>query len=126
LLRLPVALSLVFVYLIFTYTLTFCLVTFAFRLTKISSLTFTKNLFIWLASGELFPMDLLPPTLQKLTSYLPFSCACYVPVGYLTHRLELDAVVKGLLVTSGWALILGFIAKILWHRGLRAYSGTGA
>ena len=68
-LRLPFSLLLVVVYLVFTYNLTFCIVTLSFRLTKVSSFTTTKNFFIWLASGELFPLDLLPPTLKSLSFY---------------------------------------------------------
>jgi ABC-2 type transport system permease protein len=120
------ALLLVLTYLLFTYTLSFCLVTFAFRLTKVSSFTVTKNLFIWMASGELFPMDLLPPGLKTLTSYLPFSSACYIPVGYITHRLGFEQILQAWLVTLLWTLLLGVVAVGLWRRGLRAYSGTGA
>lgn len=125
-LRLPLAILLVFVYVVFTYTLSFCLVTLAFQFTKVNSFTVTKNFFIWLASGELFPLDLLPVKLQIVASYLPFSSACYVPVGFLTHRLGYVDLVRGLIVTILWTGVLGGLASINWHRGLRNYSGTGA
>lgn len=124
--RLPAAILLIIVYLVFTYTLSFCISTFAFRLTKVSSFTVTKNFFIWLASGELFPLDLLPDHLQRLASFFPFSSACYVPVGFLTHRLEWEEYWRGLGVTSLWTVAFGIVALTLWRSGIRAYTGTGA
>ncbi|MEY4616469.1 MAG: hypothetical protein RJB66_1429 [Pseudomonadota bacterium] len=124
--RLPVSVLLVFVYLVFTYNLTFCVVSFAFRLTKVSSFTVTKNFFIWLASGELFPLDLLPTSLKTLSMYLPFASACYLPVGFLTHRLGWEEMARGFTVTLLWSCIVGGLAMILWRRGLREYTGTGA
>jgi ABC-2 type transport system permease protein len=125
-LRLPAAIFLVLVYLVFTYILSFCISTFAFRLTKVSSITVTKNFFIWLASGELFPLDLLPDGIRTITGFFPFSSACYVPVGFLTHRLEWADYWQGLGVTSIWALGLGLIATGLWRSSIRTYTGTGA
>lgn len=124
--RLPVSLLLVFLYLVFTYTLSFFITTFAFRLTKVGSFTVTKNFFIWLASGELFPLDLLPEGLKKASFYFPFSSGCYIPVGFLTHRLGWQDVLSGVVATILWTLVFGFVAAVSWHRGLRAYSGTGA
>jgi ABC-2 type transport system permease protein len=124
--RLPAALILIFFYLVFTYTLSFCIMTLSFRLTKVSSFTVTKNFFIWLASGELFPMDLLPGPLRELTYYFPFSSACYIPVGFLTHRLGWDELVRGIGTTTLWTVGVGGLAWFSWRRGLRIYTGTGA
>lgn len=125
-LRLPVSILLVLVYLVFTYNLTVCIVTLAFRLTKVSSFTVTKNFFIWLASGELFPLDLLPQGLKTLSMYLPFASACYVPVGFLTHRLGWSELGQSFVVTLVWASVVGGVAQWMWRRGVRAYTGTGA
>ncbi len=124
--RLPGAIFLLMIYLVFTYTLTFCIVTLAFRLTKVGSFTVTKNFFVWLASGELFPLDLLSPSMKMLSSYLPFASACYIPVGYLTHRLEFADLLKACWVTVAWTGVLGLFGLFFWRRGLRIYSGTGA
>lgn len=124
--RLPAAVLLILVFLVFTYTLSFCISTLAFYLTKVGSISVTKNFFIWLASGEMFPLDLLPSPLKTIATYLPFSSACYIPVGYLTHRLEWPDLMKGFVVTVVWTIILGLCGSLLWRRGLRTYAGTGA
>lgn len=124
--RLPFSILLVMTNLLFIYTLSFCVVTMAFKFTKATSFTVTKNFFIWLASGELFPLDLLPNSLKVLSSVLPFSSGCYVPVGFLTHRLGWDALARGFLASLIWTGIFGLFAVILWRRGIREYTGTGA
>lgn len=124
--RLPLSILLVIFYLVFTYTLSFCLVTLSFRLTKINSFTVTKNFFIWLASGELFPLDLLPNSIKKIIFYFPFASSCFIPVGYLTHRLDEPIVYQGFIVCIFWTAILALVGSFSWRRGLKLYSGTGA
>jgi ABC-2 type transport system permease protein len=124
--RLPMAVLLVWCHLVFIFTLSFCVMTISFRLTKATSFTVTKNFLIWLASGELFPLDLLPKNLQMVASYLPFSSGCYVPVGFLTHRLGWGALWQGFWVNILWIAFFGLLGSVLWRRGLRQYAGTGA
>lgn len=124
--RMPLSILLVLCYLIFTYTLTFCLVTLAFRLIKVTSFTVTKNFFIWLASGELFPLDLLPQSIKTIAFYFPFASGCYIPVGYLTHRLDESFIAQGFAACLIWTLILGALGATSWRKGLKIYSGTGA
>lgn len=124
--RLPFAILLLFFYLVFTYTLSYCVVSLAFRLTKIGAFTVTKNFFVWLASGELFPLDLLPVSIQKWVHWFPFASGCYVPVGFLTHRLGWEALAQGFIVCIIWTIIFGIIGMLSWKQGLKTYSGTGA
>jgi ABC-2 type transport system permease protein len=124
--RLPAALLLIFCYLLFTYNFTMIVVSLAFRLTKVSSFTVTKNFFIWLASGELFPLDLLPAWLKKVSLFLPFASACYLPVGFLTHRLGWSEMMRGYGVTLIWCALSGLVVRSLWRSGLKSYTGTGA
>lgn len=126
LMRLPASILLVFAYLFFTYNLTVCIVSLAFRLTKVTSFTVTKNFFIWLASGELFPLDLLPANIKAISMYFPFASACYLPVGFLTHRIGWSDWGHGMLITLAWGLGSAVAAQFFWQRGLRAYTGTGA
>lgn len=124
--RLLPSLFLLFTYILFSHTFSFLVSACAFHFTKVSSISVTKNILIWLASGELFPMDILPPTLKAITSFLPFSSGCFLPVGFLIHRIGWAELLQGFWVTLLWTLILGGMAKIIWKRGLLKYAGTGA
>jgi ABC-2 type transport system permease protein len=124
--RLPATLCLLLYYLLFVHTLSFCIACLAFRLNKVSSFTIAKNLGLWLFSGELFPLDMMPHPWRDLFLALPFSNSVYVPVAYLTGRGGNDLLLTGFSSASFGLLAVGLTAWWLWHRGLRVYSGTGA
>lgn len=124
--RIILSLGLVFLYLAFLYTLSFLVVTTAFHLTRVSSLTVAKNLGLWVFSGELLPLDLLPPSLYKVFELLPFSSGVYIPVGYLIGRVDENLLLKGYISTSVSTLVIGAIAWYYWKISLKKYSGTAA
>jgi len=124
--RLPIAFLFVFYYLIFVHTLSFCVACLAFFLNRVRSFTVAKNLSIFILSGELFPLDLLPEFWKKIFLFLPFCNGVYIPVGYITGRLGWDSMITGFYSVT-LSLIIGLIAAyFLWQQGLRKYSGTGA
>lgn len=124
--RLAATLALVFYFLFFVHTLSFCVACLAFRLNKVSSLTVAKNLGLWLFSGELFPLDLVPEPWRSWMIALPFSNSVYVPVAYLTGRGGSELLLQGFLSTTYGLIVVGLLAVYLWRSGLRRYSGTGA
>ena len=124
--RFPLALALSIYYLFFVYSISFAICSFAFFFNRIHAFTVAKNFALWIVTGELFPLDLVPDPLGSWLIALPFSSAVFVPVGYLTGRLGLYDVGMGFVsVTIGHA-ILGVFCYFLWSAGRRRYSGTGA
>ncbi len=124
--RLPLACLLIFFYLIFVHTLSFSLASFAFYFNRVYSLTVAKNIALWVLTGELFPLDIMPEPFRHVIIALPFANAVYIPVGYLTGRFDAHLVLKGLLsVAIGTSIIVTF-ASLIWSAGRRRYSGTGA
>lgn len=124
--RLPLTLVLLSLYLVLVHTISFCVATLAFRINKAYSITAAKNLGLWMLSGELFPLDMLPDFWREVLLWLPFSNAVYVPVAYLTGRAEIDLVARGFLTTGLGLLFFALLGAYLWRTGLRRYSGTGA
>lgn len=124
--RLPAALSLVIFQLFFIHTMSFCVACLAFNLNKVSSFTMAKNLALWLFSGELFPLDLLPTGWREVMIALPFANSVYVPVAYLTGRVGADILWQGFASTALGLFLFSLLARHLWMSGLRTYSGTGA
>lgn len=124
--RLPMAFALEFYYLILVHSLSFVVASCAFYINKAHSLTSAKNLALWTLTGELFPLDLVPEPYRTTLIALPFSAGVYVPVGYLTGRLEAEVVYQSFIsITIGLAVI-NLIGYGLWRNGLRNYAGTGA
>ena len=124
--RAPLVLLLVFYHLLLVHILSFIVSTAAFHLNRIGSLTVAKNLSMWLLSGELFPLDLLPEPYKTILIKLPFSSGVYIPVSYLTGRVPIDLVVQGFISNTVAIVFFGLIAIGMWRWGLSKYAGTGA
>ena len=124
--RLPVAILLCFYYLVLIHSISFVISCVGFFLNKIYSLTAAKNLILWVLTGELFPLDLAPQPWQKILMLLPFSSGVYVPVGYLTGRVDFSAVQHGFVSVTVGIVVVNTLGYFMWRRGLRSYVGTGA
>ena len=124
--RLLPALLLVIFYLILVHTMSFMISTLGFFLTRVRSFTLVKNLTLWLLSGELVPIDLMPPLLKRILLMLPFSSGVYIPLAYLTGRGDSRLLEQGYINIAIALLILSPLAYLFWRRGLQEYTGTGA
>lgn len=124
--RIPLAIALVFYYLILIHSISFLVSTFAFFLNKVQSFSFAKNLFIWLLTGELVPVDLMPEFLKNALLFLPFSSGVYLPVAYITGRIEAAAVYNGFISVTVSLVLVNLMGMYLWKKGLKSYVGTGA
>lgn len=125
-LKIPLALTLVVFYLFLVHTMSFIISTLGFFLTRVRSFTLVKNLILWLLSGELVPIDLMPDALRKFFLIMPFSSGVYIPLGYITGRVELDVVLIGFRNVTLALLVAGVVGYFFWKRGLHEYTGTGA
>jgi ABC-2 type transport system permease protein len=79
-----------------------------------------------LLGGQIFPLDLLPAWLFKLSSALPYFYQMYFPVALLTGRINDPAAVGHmLLIQAAWVVVILVIGQILWRRGLRLHTAVG-
>lgn len=124
--RIPAAMALIFYYVIFVYGMSFCIASLAFFFNKVNSLTVTKNLALWLLTGELFPLDLMPENIKNIFLALPFSCGVYIPVGYITGRIDSSVLIQGFQTTTVGLVIVSVLGFFLWRKGMKQYAGTGA
>lgn len=124
--KIPLALSLVIFYLFLVHTMSFVISTLGFFLTRVRSFTLVKNLILWLLSGELVPIDLMPEALKKFFLSMPFSSGVYIPLGYITGRVELNVVLGGFKTVAIALVVTGVFSYFFWKRGLHEYTGTGA
>jgi ABC-2 type transport system permease protein len=124
--RVPLATLLCFYYLILVHSISFIISTIAFHFTKISSMTVAKNLFMWILMGELFPLDLLPEPYKTTIINLPFASGVFIPVAYITGRVNIATVQRGFLSVTIGLIILNVLGAYLWKKGLESYVGTGA
>jgi ABC-2 type transport system permease protein len=123
--RLPVALGLSFFYLIFIFSISYWVSSFGFFMTRINSILMGKNIALWMLTGELFPLDLLPESWRFIWT-LPFASGVFLPVGYLTGRVGYEILLEGLVNLLIGIAIVQVLAFLTWRAGMKRYSGVGA
>jgi ABC-2 type transport system permease protein len=76
--------------------------------------------------GQIFPLDLLPDWLFRISQYLPYYYQMYFPVAVFTGRLnDPAAAVTGLGIQACWVVIILALGQFLWRRGLRLHTAVG-
>jgi ABC-2 type transport system permease protein len=97
----------------------------AFWVLEVSTFIFILFAFEYLASGHLFPLDILPHGMEKVLFYTPFPYQMYFPVSIYMGRTSGNEMLTGLLVQAAWVVLAYFIARFAWARGIRKYSAVG-
>ena len=75
--------------------------------------------------GMLFPLDILPESLFRVSTLLPFSYFIYFPLKVYLGQLSVISMISGLGVGLVWALGLKLLTELLRRRGLMVYSSEG-
>ncbi|MCF7687154.1 MAG: ABC-2 family transporter protein [Cephaloticoccus sp.] len=75
--------------------------------------------------GQMFPLDLMPDWVFRLSQFLPFYYQMYFPAAIFTGRIDLALAVQGLAVQGLWVVALLTLNRILWTRGLRRHTAVG-
>lgn len=76
-------------------------------------------------AGKLFPLDILPMTLQKIIYFTPFPYLSFVQIQLFLNRLSSQDIIKHTSILIFWILILGIITKKVWKNGLKTYESVG-
>ena len=128
----PHALAVFFASLILSFLLGFylecCIGLIGFWFLEVTSLTFIYMLMNFLLSGHMFPLELLPAepfNIRQLVEYLPFKYLAYFPAAVFLGKIEGPELYRGLLAEIGWVVFFIVLSRILWHRGIKRYSGYG-
>ncbi|HXR05234.1 MAG TPA: ABC-2 family transporter protein [Verrucomicrobiae bacterium] len=97
----------------------------AFWLLEISTFIFILFAFEYVASGHLFPLDLLPAGLQHVLWFTPFPSMLYTPIGIYMGKIVGADIVRGLAVQLIWVVIGYALARFAWRRGIKKYAAFG-
>jgi len=107
------------------FTIAFCFGLLAFWFLDIAGWVILSLAIESLLSGQIFPLDLLPDTLFRISMYLPFTYQMYFPVALISGRLDQPQVIQGLLIQAFWTVSLILAARALWIYGLRKHTAVG-
>ena len=107
------------------FFISYAMAMLAFWLLEISTLIFILYAFEYLASGHMFPLDLLPGWLFHALFYTPFPYQMYFPIAVYLGRVSGTELWAGLAAQAAWVLLAYAFARFMWSRGIKKYSAFG-
>lgn len=111
---------------IIQFSVAYCFGLLAFWFLEIQGFVILSLAVETLLSGQVFPLDLMPEPLFRLSQWLPFYYQAYFPVAIVTGRVPDPAAAQhGMMIQLAWVVFLMVIGRILWHRGLRRHTAVG-
>ena len=107
------------------FFISFGMAMLAFWLLEISTFIFILVAFEYLASGHLFPLDVLPPLLKQILFLTPFPYQLYFPISIYLGRVAGADLWHGLAIQLAWVLAAYGFARFMWRHGIKKYSAFG-
>ena len=107
------------------FFISYAMAMLAFWLLEISTFIFILFAFEYLASGHLFPLDLLPPMVKQILYLTPFPYQLYFPISIYLGKVAGADLWRGLVMQLFWVLAVYVFARLMWRRGIKNYSAFG-
>lgn len=107
------------------FFISYALAMLAFWVLEVSTFIFIVFAFEYIASGHLFPIDILPHGLQSVLMLTPFPYQLYFPVSIYMGKTAGADLARGLLIQLGWVVLAYAAARWAWRRGIKHYSAVG-
>jgi len=107
------------------FLLSFCIGCLAFYLESSAKVMDLSLVLLFVFSGYLFPVELMPAGLRVVAEWLPFRYQVGLPVELLVAAPSARAAASGLAAQWGWVAALLVAAAALWRRGLSRYAAYG-
>ncbi len=85
----------------------------------------TIGIFIWLFSGIIIPIHILPGILQGFAFVLPFQHQAAVPALLILGQKTTMDFFTSLLILIGWVIVLFLLQGWVWKKGLLKHDGKG-
>jgi len=76
-------------------------------------------------AGNYFPLDIVPPSIFKILEILPFTYLVFFPLKIYLGNVSTFFIIKGIITTGIWIVLLYLIMKWVWIRGLKTYTAVG-
>jgi len=108
------------------FFLSYTMAMLAFWLMEISTFVFILYAFEYIASGHMFPLDVLPDLVKSLLlNFTPFPYQLYLPVGIYLGKITGSQLITGMAIQAGWVVVAYFLARFAWYRGIKKYAAAG-
>ena len=108
------------------FGIAYCFGLLSFWLLEIQGMVILSMALESVLGGQIFPLDLLPDGLFRISQFLPYYYQMYFPVAIFTGRLnDPVAIVSGLGIQACWVVVILALGQFLWTRGLRLHTAVG-
>lgn len=92
---------------------------------EVSSLLFIYMLFSFFLSGHMFPITLLPDSIEWIVQLLPLKYLAYFPAAVFLGKIPDDQLPTEMAIEAAWLVIMIVLCRLLYRLGVRRYSGFG-
>ena len=107
------------------FFMSYAMAMLAFWVLEVSTFIFILYAFEYLASGHLFPLDILPRGLEQALYLTPFPYQLFFPVSIYMGKTTGVELIRGLVIQGLWVLAAYGMARFAWRRGIKKYSAVG-
>src|ERR1017187_333720 len=107
------------------FFMSYAMAMLAFWVLEVSTFIFILYAFEYIASGHLFPLDILPAGLERALYFTPFPYQLYFPVSIYMGKATGADLARGLLIQGLWVIAAYCVARFAWRRGIKKYSAVG-
>lgn len=107
------------------FFISYTLALLAFWVQEVSTFIFIAFAVEYAASGQLYPLDILPPLVTKLMFYTPFPYLMFFPVNVYLGKTGGSEMWMGLVVQGFWVVMAYMLARAVWAKGIKHYSAVG-
>lgn len=123
--RLVLALPAAFMSALIQFTIAYIFGLLTFWFLEIQSFVILSMAIETVLGGQVFPLDLLPAGLFRVSQFLPYYYQMYFPAAIVTGRIDYATAVQGLALQAFWVVALLALSQLLWRRGLRRHTAVG-
>ena len=107
------------------FFIAYSLAMLAFWILEISTIVFILYSFEYFLSGHMFPLDVMPASMQAVLKWLPFTYELFFPVAVFLEKERGGDLWSGLAIQAGWFFLTWLLARMMWHRGVQHYQAVG-
>jgi ABC-2 type transport system permease protein len=107
------------------FFMSYAMAMLAFWVLEVSTFIFILYAFEYIASGHLFPLDILPAPLAQALSFTPFPYQLYFPISIYMGKATGGALLRGFAMQILWVVTAYALARFAWRRGIKKYAAVG-
>lgn len=86
---------------------------------------FVILIFMEILAGGIFPLDILPKSINTLLQFTPFPYLIYYPIAIFVGKVQGLELLRILGQSLIWLGLMFLLTKIIWQKGLKVYSSEG-